>query len=120
MWRLKPKISMQKLGQTKTGSMNETEKTYAWILEGRKERKEIIDYWYERFKLRLADDCWYVVDFMVILPDGVMQIHEVKGEYIREDAIIKLKGIAEVFPFEVFMAQWKRKDKAFTISKVGR
>ena len=111
---------MHKLGQTKTGTMNETEKTYAWILEAKKQKGEIVHYEYEGFKLRLADDCWYVVDFMVYRADGVMEIHEVKGPYMREDAIIKLKGISERFPFPVYLCQRKGKSTGFDIKRIGR
>jgi hypothetical protein len=120
VWRLKAKIDLHKLGQTATGTMNETEKTYAWILEAKKQKKEILDYKYEGFKLRLADDCWYVVDFMVYRLDGVMEVHECKGPYIREDAMIKLRCIAEQYPFPVFLCQRVKKTTQFTIKKIGR
>lgn len=118
-WR-KAKVDMHKLGVMKTGQMNETEKTYAWLLEAKKRKGEIHDYVFESYKLRMADNCWYVVDFMVIRNDGTLEIHEVKGPFIHEDSIIKLRGIAEAFPFPVFLCQRKKKDLIFEITRIGR
>jgi hypothetical protein len=100
--------------------MNETEKTYAWILEAKKNKGEILDYEYESFKLRMADDCWYVVDFLVYTKEGIIEIHEVKGPFIREDAMIKLRGIAERYPFPVYICQRIKKTTGFDIKRIGR
>jgi hypothetical protein len=118
--RRNARIDMHKLGVMKNGHMNETEKCYAWILEARKNKQEIIDYQYEAYKLRIADDCWYVLDFMVQRLDGVLELHEVKGPYIREDAMIKLRAIAELFPFPVFLCQRQGKGTGFEIKRIGR
>ena len=80
--------------------MNGTEQAYAdGVLEPLKRTGEIVAYWFEQFTFKLADDLRYTPDFVVMLPNGILEVHEVKGEFIREDAKIKLKMAAQVMPF---------------------
>ncbi|MDR3353374.1 MAG: hypothetical protein LBO00_10330 [Zoogloeaceae bacterium] len=55
--------------------------------------------------LKLADNTRYTPDFLVLLPDGVLEIHETKDGYIREDGWLKLKVAAGMFPFRFFLCQ---------------
>lgn len=84
------------------GEMNRTEQAYAAYLDVLKNVGEIAWYAYEPVKLRLARLTSYSPDFMVMLPDGELQFHEVKG-FMREDAAVKLKISAEFFPFRFFL-----------------
>jgi hypothetical protein len=56
-------------------------------------------YRFEGVKLRLADNCFLTPDFAVMLADGRMQMHEVKG-FWTDDARVKTKVAAEAYPFE--------------------
>ena len=68
---------------------------------------------YEAITLKLADDCRYTPDFHFWALDGVLEFHETKGHW-REDARIKIKMAAELFPNCRFVAcqrikgQWAR------------
>lgn len=93
----------------KPGTMNKTEAEYAGILEVRKRVGEIADYWFECFTFKLAQDCRLTPDFVVMMPDGVLELHEVKG-FWEGDAIVKAKVAAEKFPFR-FIAVSKRAKK---------
>lgn len=105
--------------QHKPGHMNTYERQYSEILDAQKTAGEITAYWFERFTLKLADDCRYTPDFLVQLPDGTLEMREVKG-YWREDALIKIKVAAEMFPLFGFVAierlpkkaggGWKQRD----------
>ena len=86
----------------KSGEMNKTEELYAAHLERLKQRSVIADYRFENVKLRLANKTFYTPDFMVIKPDGTLEMHEVKG-YWEDDARVKIKVAAGEFPF-VFVA----------------
>lgn len=67
-------------GRMKKGELNRTESSYAQYLEGEKQSGRVADYWFESLKLKVADGtCWYTPDFMVLLPDGRLELHEVKG-----------------------------------------
>ena len=80
------------------GSMNKTEQAYGAYLELRKRCGEILGYGFERIKLRLADNTFYTPDFDVVAADGTLELHEVKG-FWEDDARVKIKVAAEVFPF---------------------
>lgn len=101
--------------------MNLTEAAYGSILEAMKHKGEIKDYGFERLRLRLADNLWYWPDFDIVLPDGSIQIHEVKGGFIREDSWIKIKMAAEVYPqWAFYLCQRKAKSQPWEVKKVGR
>ena len=78
--------------------MNKTEAAYAAHLELRRHVGEVIWFRFEAVKLRLADLTFYTPDFFVMLPDGTLEVHEVKG-YWEDDARVKIKVAAEQFPF---------------------
>lgn len=78
------------------GRMNGTEKRYAQRLENRRLAGEVAGYWFESVKFRLADKTWYAPDFLVMLADGTLELHETKG-WIEEDAAVKMKVTSEVF-----------------------
>ena len=89
--------------------MNKTEAAYAMQLDGLKQSGEILWYAFEPMNLRLADKCFYRVDFMVMQKSGELEVHEVKGGFIMDDSLIKLKTAAEKFPFRFIMKQYKGK-----------
>lgn len=77
--------------------MNKTEAMYSRRLERQLLSGEILDWKYEALTFRLAHRCGYTPDFMVISQTEI-QIHEVKGGFVREDAWIKWKMAAEQHP----------------------
>lgn len=101
--------NFQALGRLKAGRLNKTEAEYAGMLELRKQAGEIAWYAFEPFKIRLADRTFYDVDFGVMLADGRLEVHEVKGGFITDDGRVKLKVAAEHFPAQFFMAQKVKK-----------
>lgn len=91
-------------GRMKAGQMNRTEKAYASFLEGEKHAGRIVSFWFESVKLKIADGaCFYTPDFLVLMPDGVLELHEVKGSpfIFRDDAKVKVKACATQYPFPV-------------------
>lgn len=79
------------------------EERYADHLAVRQRAGEVHQWWYEPIGLRLGQKCYYHPDFLVQLSDGVLQIHEIKGAYIREDSWIKLKTAAKQYPCFIFI-----------------
>lgn len=75
------------------GRMNQTEQAYADHLEARKRAGEIAWWAYEPWKFRLADKTFLTPDFGVMLANGVLECHEVKG-YMEDDAAVKIKVAA--------------------------
>jgi hypothetical protein len=89
------------LGRLKQGIMNATEAEYARELDLLKRAGDVVWYRFEGFKLRLADATFYTPDFAVMLCNGELQCHEVKGHW-TDDARVKIKVAAEMYPFRFF------------------
>lgn len=94
-------------GNPRDPGMNKLEAAYAKHLDALKHAGEVIWWKYEAVGLRLADRTFYHPDFMVMLADGTIEIHETKG-FMQEDANVKLKVAASSFPF-VFRLVKKKK-----------
>jgi hypothetical protein len=99
------------LGRLKQGVMNKTEIAYSKYLENQKQFGSVEWYCFEPMNLRLADKCFYKVDFLVMLKNGQLECHEVKG-FWTDDALVKIKTAAEKFPFKFIGArlvkgEWK-------------
>lgn len=89
---------IQARGRHKPGVMNHTESRYAEHLEQMRMLGSIAWYSFESITLKLASDCRYTPDFVVMLPDGLIEMHEVKG-FWRDDAKVKIKIASSKFPF---------------------
>jgi len=96
------------LGRLKTGVMNKTEQAYANHLESQKAAGIILWWKFEGLKFRLADNTFYTPDFAVMLPDGMIEIREVKG-FWTDDARVKIKIAAEMYPFDFIAVKAKAK-----------
>lgn len=114
---------MYALGRLKTGQMNKTEAAYAAHLEARRRAGEIAWFKFEGVKLRLADNTFYSPDFAVMGADGVLEMHEVKGSlnYIQEDAKVKIKVAAEMYPFQFILVAPKPKKEGggWDVKEIG-
>jgi hypothetical protein len=90
------------------GTMNKTEHAYMTdVLAARMLAGEIVNWWFEGVTLKLAKDTRYTPDFLVMLSDGTLECHEVKG-FMRDDANVKLKVAAQMFPLKFVLV---KKDK---------
>lgn len=102
--------SFQALGRLKTGQMNKTEAAYEKSLSIQKNvTGNVAWYKFEGVKLRLADNTFYTPDFAVMLTNGEMEMHEVKG-FWQDDARAKIKIAADMYPFR-FVAVKARAQK---------
>jgi hypothetical protein len=96
------------LGRMKAGQMNKTEAAYASRLEILKAAGQVLWYRFEGMKFRLADSTFYTPDFAVMLPTGMIQLHEIKG-FWTDDARVKIKVAADQYPFEFLAVKAKTK-----------
>lgn len=78
--------------------MNKTEEAYSYVLEAKKRNGELLEWGFERFTLKLADDTRYTPDFFAVNKDGEFELHETKG-FMRDDARVKLKAAVDRFHF---------------------
>lgn len=71
--------------------------------------KEIIDYKFEPFNVRLGENCYYRFDYFVVFPNR-FEVHEIKGgkrikktgeirPYCTDDAMVKIKSAATIYPW---------------------
>lgn len=93
--------------------MNKLEQRYANQLEMMRLAREINGWTYEPDKLELAYRCTYTPDFKVFKNKGktdlTIEYHEVKG-YMRDDAAVKLKVAARMYPqYKFVLVKWDRK-----------
>ena len=86
-----------------TDAMNQTEARYAGNLDALKHTGQVVAWAYEAVKLRLADKTFYTPDFLVVMADGSMELHEVKGHW-EDDARVKIKVAARLHPWFRFRA----------------
>lgn len=105
----------QALGRMPAGKMNGTEKAYSNVLEARKMAGEILWYAFEPINIRLAPKCFFKVDFMIQLANGVIECHETKGGFMTDDSLVKIKVAAELLPFQFCIMKlekgvWIRRD----------
>jgi hypothetical protein len=94
--------------------MNKGEQRYAETLETRKAAGLVAAWWFEGISWRLTDNTHYKPDFLVMLADGTLEIHEVKGRSgntftATETGWAKVKIVAEQAPFPVRVV-WQTKD----------
>ncbi len=93
----KPKRLAKGRVRSETGVMNRLESAYGAYLELRKRAGEIEWYAFDAIKLRLAQKTFYAPDFVVMLTDATIEIHEVKGHW-EDDARVKIKVAASLYP----------------------
>lgn len=105
-----PKLKVKARGRTTrhvNGKMNRTEAAYAAHLDLMLRGGLIARWDFEPEKLRLADRTFYTPDFRVVMPDGMICWHEVKG-FLEDDAAAKLKIAAEQHDLYQFFVVRKR------------
>ena len=88
------------------------EKRYAEYLDLLYHAGEILDWFYEPCKWKMADKTYYVPDFLVIYPDRI-EFVEVKGYEkgrFGEKGVLKFKAIADKFPYFAWkLVSWRNK-----------
>ncbi len=106
----------------RTDGMNKLEARYAKeVLDIRQMAGEIVSWKYEAIKLRLAKRTWYTPDFCVEVygfTGNHLEIHETKGHW-GDDARVKIKVAAEMFPEFKFVAVQNKKG-IWIYEKFGR
>lgn len=97
----------------RSGEMNRTEASFAERLKI-EQLTGTVQWWaFESMKFRLADNTFYTPDFAVLYADGMLRLIDTKGTtkkggkykpFVEEDAKIKAKLAAEIFPISFALA----------------
>ncbi|WP_244097753.1 hypothetical protein [Burkholderia anthina] len=108
--KLPPKARLQALGRLRDGEMNKSEAAYAAVLEERKRTGDVLWYRFEGIKFKLAPKTFLTVDFAVMLADHALVMVDVKGAkaIVEDDARVKMKVAADLFPFRFMLAYPRR------------
>lgn len=98
-------------GASHDEDMNQTERAYSLRLEEMRGKGEIVWWAFHCFRIPLADRSWYTPDFVVQLPDGMIEVHEVKGWATEQHALLQIKWAATVWPVFTFRSFTKKAKK---------
>lgn len=107
------------------GEMNKTERAYADLLLGMRQRGQILWFGFECWTFRLAKDTRYTPDFVVQLANGELQLIEVKGRtkngryFAEDDAKVKVKVAAATFPMLQVKVVWPNGSGGWDEENVG-
>jgi len=116
---MKSKRYAKAYNRPEPGKMNVGERKYSHVLQLLKLAGEIQDWKFEPMKLDIGPSggrCGYTPDFMVIALDDTIELHEVKGRTVKkgkskawceEDAKVKIKAAANIYPFK-FVMVWPK------------
>lgn len=88
------------------GVMNTLESQYRDRLERLRDAGVIFWYGFEVMRLAVAKsdrERWYTPDFVVVMPGGEIEFHEVKGRK-HDGGMLRLAVSADRYPFRFFLA----------------
>jgi hypothetical protein len=106
-----PEVIAKALGEpagAERPAMNQTEERFSQLLEEDRWIEPILSWQFEVRKLQLAPDMTFLPDFEVITEDSVTHYIDVKGKHVWDDAIVKGKAAAVLYPVDHFyIAQLK-------------
>lgn len=77
------------------------ESDYADLLTLRKLAREILRWEYEPIKFRLGEGAYYKPDFLIVMADRSIEIHETKG-FKREAAMVRIRAAASIHDYVSF------------------
>lgn len=107
-------MAVGKMPEKNALGMNKTEARYAQYLEEQKAARVIQYYAFEPWKVRIADDCYYIPDFLVLDANGHLSLHDAKAWWkkskkvgVKEDAMVKMKAVAALYPFLTMLMTWE-------------
>ena len=111
---------MQALGRMKTGQMNKTEERFAQMLELERHAGKVQWWKFEAIKLMLAKNTSITVDFGVLPDTGILTMIDVKGSkaMVTDDARVKMKVAAEMYPFVFKLAYPRAKGEGWDIEEI--
>ncbi|WP_051975377.1 hypothetical protein [Cupriavidus necator] len=94
-----PMARFHALGRLPKDQMNKTERAYSILLDEEKRQGLVLDWKFHPMRVRLADNTFYEVDFLVLPADTRLEIHETKGGFVTAHGQMKIKLCAEVLPY---------------------
>lgn len=111
---------MQALGRMKAGQMNKTEERFAQMLELERHAGRVKWWKFEGIKLMLAKNTSITVDFAMLPDTDILTMIDVKGSksMVTDDARVKMKLAAELYPFVFKLAYPRAKAEGWDIEEI--
>jgi hypothetical protein len=108
-------------GRLKPGELNKTEAKFELHLRAQLQAGEILWYGIQNITLKLAPSTHLRIDFFTLDKIGELHAIDVKGGYMQDDSLAKIKIAAAMFPFRFFLArQCLVKDGGgFSLEEIG-
>jgi hypothetical protein len=100
-------METQAKARPKKAGMNQTEAEYLAML---KADQSVTHVAYEAITLRIGEGCSYTPDFAVFR-GRLLELHEVKGGHVWDDAKVKFKAAKEQYPGIRFVWAQKKEGK---------
>lgn len=110
-------------GRLKPGELNKTEAAFELFLRTELQAGRVLWYGIQNITLKLAPSTHLRIDFFVLPADtGVLRAIDVKGGYMQDDSLAKIKVAAALFPFDFAIARKRlvRDGGGWEIEEVGR
>lgn len=98
--------------------MNKLESAWADVLRERERSGAVAWFRWEGITLKLGHDTRYTPDFAVVLSNGEFECQECKGPFFRDDAKVKLKIAADLYPMRFVLVR-RDKDGVWTEEPVS-
>jgi hypothetical protein len=114
----------QARAKKRENGLNNTEEKYRLLLEDRKQRGEIQEFFIQAITLKIGTDCRYVPDFLVIQNDGLLTFIEIKG-FMHAVGAAKFRVAQQMFWWAEFKlvrrikGAWVESDKAARNKRKG-
>lgn len=119
---IEPQLSAKAKGRAPAPKgMNKTEESYSQRLEALRWVGDVLYWGFEAVKVRIGRNCWLTPDFLVMYPDGHLELHDTKGRkgktyYAEDDAIVKARAAGANFPIPMYFVfrrhdgEWEKKE----------
>lgn len=98
--------------------MNDTETDYGKHLNDRKLLGEVVSWDFNAVRFHLGGGAWYKPDFLVVMKEGYVELHETKG-YWREAARVRIKVAASRYPAFRFVAVKRQGKRSWQYEEIS-
>jgi hypothetical protein len=120
--RLEVEPPKPKRAKRDDGYDSKLERDFADVLVIAKSRTLITEWWHHPFRFRLAPTCYFQPDFLVDTQANEwhepLTLIEVKGGWFRDDAKVKAKVAAELFPCFRWLIVYREKQHGWDVREV--
>jgi hypothetical protein len=97
---------------------NQTEREYGLQILAAVAAGDVVWWAYEPFTMAIGAGARYTPDFGIQSKSGEVYFVEVKGPFVREASLVRIRAAATQYPFRFLLAQ-KTRDRGWVTKLVG-